>query len=100
VEGETRLGRLCGARGATDEDDTDLRFQRCERPADGLQRPAKANSSPGQVPGVDDRNEGLIVLELRAMGRELFHFTREYPRAPPTLKPPKRPYTDASGLAS
>jgi hypothetical protein len=85
VEGEARLGRLRRACGATDEDDSELRFERREGPADRLQRPAKANSSPGQVPGVNDRDEGLIVLELRAVGRELFHFTREYPPASPSL---------------
>src|SRR5579863_798548 len=86
MEGEARLGGLCRARGTADENDADLRFERGERPADRLQRPAKARGSPGQVSGVDDRDEGFVVLELRAVGRELFHCAREYnPSAPPTL---------------
>jgi hypothetical protein len=80
VEGQARRGRLRGACGATDEDDAELRFERRERPADRLQRPAEPSSSPGQVSAVDDRYEGLVVLELRAIGREFLHLTRgEYP---------------------
>src|SRR5450432_3760214 len=74
MKGEARFGRQRRACGAADEDDAELRFERRERPADRLQRPTKASCSPSQIPGFNDRDEGLVVVELRAVGRELFHF--------------------------
>src|SRR5882762_7523281 len=94
MKGEARFGRPRRACGAADEDDAELRFERRERPADRLQRPAKASGSPGQIPGVDGRDEGLVVVELRADGREFFHFVGEYPPAPATLNPAADPSED------
>jgi hypothetical protein len=85
MKGEAGFGRQRSAGSAADEDDAELRFERRERPADRLQRPTKASGSPSQIPGVNDRDEGLVVVELRAVGREVFHFAGEYPPAPATL---------------
>ena len=80
MKGEARLGRLRCACGAADEDDAEQSFERRERPADRLQRATKASRGPGQIPGLDDRDEGLVVAELGAGGGEFFHFLGEYRR--------------------
>jgi len=57
-----------------------------------LQRPTKAGGSPGQIPGVNDRDESLVVVELRAARREFIHFVGEYLAAPATFS--RRPSQD------
>src|SRR5882672_9455119 len=63
MKGEACFGGPRRACSAADEDDAELRFERRERPADRLQRPTKASGRPSQIPGFNDRDEGLVVLE-------------------------------------